>query len=492
MKQIKKVVIVGGGSAGWMSAAALGKLLGNQFEIVLIESEQIGTVGVGEATIPTLHIFNRLLDINEQDLMAKTNATFKLGIQFEHWKTLNDSYIHSFGEIGTDTWACGFHHFWLKAKQQGFAIDIGDYTAEHLAARQNKFAIDSKQNKGYAFHLDAGLFAQYLRNIAEKHQVKRVEGLVTQATLNPQTGDIETLTLDNGEQISGDLFIDCSGFSGLLIEKQLHTGFDNWAHYLPCDKAVAVQTESLAELRPYTRAIAHQAGWRWQIPLQNRCGNGLVYSSHYLSDDEAVQTLLGNCQGQTINSPRLITYQTGTRRKHWHKNCVAIGLSAGFIEPLESTGIHLFQAAIIKLLQNFPVADIHSTERDEFNLSMQNEMKQIRDFIVLHYCTTKRTDSPFWQHCQNMEIPESLKHRIEMFRHSGRIGKQANELFDERSWVQVMLGMGIEPMHYHPVVDRLTQTDLQDFVESVKHQVKQRVARWPSHQQFIQAYCPAK
>lgn len=487
----KKVIIAGGGTAGWMAAAAMSQLLGRTVEVTLIESDKIPTVGVGEATIPSLHILHRLLGIDEQEFMAQTNATFKLGIAFESWRKKNDSYIHSFGLIGHDTWACGFHHFWLKAKSQGWGADLGDYIPEHLGAREGRFAVGRGQSEHYAYHLDAGLYAKFLRGKAEKNNTKRIEGLIEKVNIHPDSGYIQSLQLDCGTVVEGDLFIDCSGFRGLLIEDALHTGFDDWSHQLLCDRAVAVQTESTEPPVPYTRSIAHESGWQWKIPLQTRTGNGLVFSSHFLSEDEAVARLMKNVAGKPLNEPRIIRYKTGIRRAQWNKNCIAIGLSGGFIEPLESTGIHLFQRAIIRLLQLFPRGEIHQGDIDEFNEAAFNEMDHIRDFIMLHYHQTERADSAFWSHCKNMRIPDSLRHRIDTFRHSARV-KIKDQLFTEPSWVQVMLGQGIEPQNYHPVVDRLTDSDLRDFVNNVATQTRRKVANWPDHVQFTEGYCKSQ
>lgn len=489
---IKRVVIAGGGTAGWMTAAAISKLLSGTIDVTLIESDTVPTVGVGEATIPTLHILHRLLGIDEADFMANTNATFKLGISFENWRKLNHQYIHSFGLIGHETWACGFHHFWLKARSLGLCNDeLGDYIPEHLAAREGRFSVTHQQRESYAYHLDAGLYATYLRKIAENNQVKRIEGLITDVNRHTDSGYIASVQLASGQVVDGDLFIDCSGFRGLLIEQSLHTGFESWQHQLLCDRAVAVQTESIRPPVPYTRSIAHKSGWQWQIPLQNRTGNGLVFSSHYLSEDQAIDTLLQSVSGQLINEPRVIRYQTGIRHAQWNKNCIAVGLSGGFIEPLESTGIHLFQRAIIRLLQFFPKAGIHQCDIDEFNAISKTEMEHIKDFIVLHYHLTERTDSEFWRHCKNMPIPDSLQHRLQTFGLSGRV-KIQDELFTEASWVQVMMGQGLEPAGFHPVVDRLTKKDLKEFVSHVKAQTRQKVNSWPSHHDYIQQYCKAR
>jgi tryptophan halogenase len=488
-KQIKKVVIAGGGTAGWMTAAALSKLLGKGIEVVLIESDDIPTVGVGEATIPTLHIFHQLLGINEQEFMAATNATFKLGISFENWRDINKDYIHSFGFLGKGCWAAGFQHFWLKGRAKGIVSEIGDYVPEHLGARAGKFAVLANQELNHAYHLDAGLYAKFLRILAEKHDTTRVEGQISQVNLDNESGYIDSITLASGEIVEGDLFIDCTGFKGMLIEGALNTGFEDWSHILPCDSAIAVQTKMVRKPVPYTRSIARDSGWQWQIPLQNRTGNGLVFCSKYMTDEEAKQTLLANIQGELLNEPRVIKYKTGTRRKHWNKNCVAIGLSSGFIEPLESTGIHLFQKSIVRLMQMFPSQGINKADVDEFNSQAKTEVDNIKDFIILHYHLTERTDSPFWRYCKNMEIPDTLKHRMSLFKESGQVFKKAEELFGETSWIQVMMGQGLMPEQYHPIVDLMSDEELTSFLNNIKLAVKRKVDNWPDNNDFINHYC---
>ncbi|SET38534.1 tryptophan halogenase family protein [Thalassotalea agarivorans] len=492
-KRIRKIVIAGGGTAGWMAAAGLSKLMGKNgnLEVKLVESDDIPTVGVGEATIPTLHIFHRLLGINEQEFMAKTNATFKLGISFENWRDVKKDYIHSFGFLGKDSWAAGFQHFWLKGQQLGIAKPIGDYCTEHLASREGRFAVLPKQDLNHAFHLDAALYAKFLQEIATKHGVERVEGKIDKVNLDEETGYIQSLDLANGKHVEGDLFIDCTGFRGLLIEQALHTGFDDWSHLLPCDSAIAVQTTSNDKFPPYTRSIAHDAGWQWRIPLQNRTGNGLVFCSKYMTDQQAIDTLLANVEGELLNEPRVIKYKTGTRRKHWNKNCIAIGLSSGFIEPLESTSIHLFQRGIIRLMQLFPYDGINEADVDEFNQQTMTEIYNVRDFIILHYHLTERTDSAFWRYCKNMPIPETLKHRMDLFGKSGRVYKKADELFGENSWIQVMMGQGLMPERYHPIVDMMPEEDLKGFLQNVEMGVRKKVDSWPNHHDFIQHYCQA-
>ncbi|MGK0381054.1 MAG: tryptophan halogenase [Flavobacteriales bacterium] len=487
--QVKKVVIAGGGTAGWMAAAALAKLLGKNLDITLVESDDISTVGVGEATIPPLLTFHKLLGIKEQDFMVATQATFKLGIEFENWRNEQDDYIHSFGSVGRDCWACGFQHFWRKGQGLGISADYGEYCLELEAARANKFAHLKQPAVRYAYHLNATLYAKFLRSFSEKLGVKRVEGKIEKVTNHQQSGMIESLVLASGQQIYGDLFIDCTGFRGLLIEQNLHAGYEDWSHWLPCDSAVAVQTKATSEPIPYTRSIAHKAGWQWRIPLQSRVGNGLVYCSRYYSQQEATQALLENIEGEVLTDPLHIKFRTGQRRKHWSKNCVALGLSAGFIEPLESTSIHLIQRGILRLIQLFPSNGIDAIDRQEFNRQTDLEMHSIRDFIILHYHVNERQDSGFWRHCRDMSIPETLANRIELFKQSGRFFHEGDELFGEYSWSQVMLGQGIMPRSYHPIVDLMSTNELKAFLDNIRAPIGQALNAMPLHHQYIERYC---
>ncbi len=489
---IKNVVIAGGGTAGWMAAAAFSKLLGKNLNVTLIESDLIPTIGVGEATIPTLHIFNDLLKIREADFMASTNASFKLGISFENWRNINQDYIHSFGFLGQGCWAADFQHFWLRGFQNGSASEIGDYVHEHVACRKEKFAVFPGEDRNHAFHIDAGLYARFLRNLAEQYGTRRVEGKIASVNLDENNGYIKSLTLENGQTCEGDLFIDCTGFRGLLIEQALHTGFEDWSHWLSCDRAIAVQTEQVTPAVPYTRSIAHQNGWQWRIPLQNRMGNGNVYCSKYLSDDAAKEQLLSSVSGKLINEPRVIKFRTGTRRKHWNKNCVALGLASGFVEPLESTSIHLIQQSIIRLMLLLPSKKIEQANVDRFNEKMQFELNNIRDFIVLHYHVTERKDSEFWRYCKSMPIPESLQARIDLFKQNSQAYKTDEELFGTASWIQVMLGQGIMPERYHPIVDMMGEAELKAFLDKIKNSIARRVDSLPNHLEFIKNYCPSK
>lgn len=484
-----RIVIAGGGTAGWIAAAALSHQMGELLDITLVESEEIGTVGVGEATIPPMRTFHRLLGINEQEFMRATNATFKLGIQFENWKQIGDKYLHAFGTRGKNTIITDFIHFWLRGRELGLASEFGDYCLEHKAALQGRFSIINRANVNYAFHLDAGRYASFLRERAESCGVKRVEGKIAQVNQSPDSGYITSLQLESGQELAGDLFIDCTGMKGLLIEQSLKTGFEEWGHWLPCDSAIAVQTEPTAPPVPYTKSIAHHAGWRWQIPLQNRVGNGTVFSSRHMSDDEAKDMLLSSLEGKTLTEPRVIKFKTGRRKKSWNKNCVAMGLASGFLEPLESTSIHMVMTAVTRLLQLFPHDGIKQSIVDEYNAQAESEYERIRNFIILHYKATERDDSPFWRYCRDMDVPSDLKHRMDLFRDFGRSNQVEGELFRLDSWTQVMLGQGIVPSSYHPMVALMSKRDLQSLLTSVAAEVDENVSMMSSHKDFVKRYC---
>jgi tryptophan halogenase len=484
-----RVVVAGGGTAGWMAAAALAGTLGEVIDLTLVESDAIGTIGVGESTIPPMVLFNRLLGINEAEFMRATQATFKLGIKFENWKDVGDSYFHSFGTTGKDHWSAGFHHFWLHGLTRGHTQPFDDYCMELKAALSGRFAHLPDDRMNYAYQLDSGLYAAFLRKRAEGNGAKRVEGRIEQVELDSESGNIAALRLDGDRRIEGDLFLDCTGFRALLIEGALHAGFDDWTHWLPCDSAIAVQTASVRPPVPYTRAIAHDAGWQWRIPLQHRQGNGIVYCSRYLGQEAALDRLLSTVEGDVLTKPNVIRYTTGVRRKQWHRNCVAVGLSGGFMEPLESTSIHLIQRAVLRLIRMLPAGPVSPRDIAEFNDQQLTDMEQIRDFLVLHYKATNRRDSAFWRHCASMEIPEGLAHRIELFRETGRVFRKNEELFVENSWVQVMMGQGITPQSCHPIAARLPDDELANFLKMLRESVARTVDGLPSHQDYIAHYC---
>ena len=487
-----RVVIAGGGTAGWMAAAALANTLGSVIDLTLVESDAIGTIGVGESTIPPLLLFNRLLGIGEPEFMRATQATFKLGIKFENWKQLGDSYFHSFGAAGKDHWSAGFQHFWLRGLKDGHSHSYDDYSLELKAALESKFAHLPDERMNYAYQLDSSLYAAFLRKKAEGDGAKRIEGRIAEVELDGASGNITALKLDGDRRIEGDLFLDCTGFRALLIEGALHAGFDDWTHYLPCDSAIAVQTASVRPAVPYTRAIAHDAGWQWRIPLQHRQGNGIVFCSRYLDREAALERLLGSVEGQVLTQPNHIAYRTGVRRQQWHKNCVAVGLAGGFMEPLESTSIHLIQRAILRLIRMLPAGEVSPRDVTEFNDQTFTEMEQIRDFLVLHYKVTQRRDSAFWRQCGDMAIPDSLAQKIELFRETGRVFRKNDELFAENSWIQVMLGQGIMPQSYHPVADKLRQDELDRFLTALRSSVSETVAGMPQQMDYIASYCAAR
>ncbi|GAB2524325.1 tryptophan halogenase family protein [Microbulbifer agarilyticus] len=486
---VKRVVIAGGGTAGWIAAAALSKKLGELVQVTLVESDAIGTVGVGEATIPPLRTFHHLLGINEQEFMRATGATAKLGIAFENWGREGERYIHSFGKTGTSAWMCDFHHFWLRGREMGFDSDIGEFCLEHQAAVAGRFATSEKSNINFAYHLDATRYAAFLREISESHGVTRIEGLIRDVRQDTHTGDIQALLLEDGREIGGDLFIDCSGFRSLLAGKALGSKFEDWSHWLPCDSAVPVQTRAPGPAMPYTRSIAETAGWRWRIPLQNRVGNGLVYCSSHLSDDDATTLLFDRIDGEPMSEPRVIRFTTGRRTETWKNNCIALGLASGFIEPLESTSIHLIVTGIVRLMQLFPFSGTEPALRDEYNKQTQRELEDIRDFIVLHYHVNQRDGDPFWDHCRNMAIPDSLAHRIALFRERAHAYQNNDELFRVDSWVQVMLGQGLKPRSCHPVTRMMTEQQMQQLQTGLRQQVSRAVQSLPRHQEFIQQYC---
>ncbi|GGW78147.1 tryptophan halogenase family protein [Alteromonas halophila] len=487
-KQRQRIVIAGGGTAGWMAAAAFTRILGRQVEVTLIESSEIGTVGVGEATIPTLVFFHKLLKVNEQEFMKATNATFKLGINFEDWKELNHAYLHAFGVTGKDCWAAGFQDFWLRGLNEGLSTDFGDYCLERKAAEAGRFAHLPKNGLNYAYHIDATRYADFLRSLAEHEGLRRIDAKITDVSLREADGFIESLTLDDGQVIEGDMFIDCTGFRGLLIEKALHTGYEDWSHWLPCDSAVAVQTASTGDPLPYTRCTAHDAGWQWRIPLQNRVGNGMVFCSNYKSDDDVINTLLQRVDGEPLNDPRVIHFRTGRRRKQWNRNCVALGLSSGFLEPLESTSIHLIQQGIVRFLRMFPTNGVVPEDVAEYNRQVDFDIEHIRDFIILHYHVTNRNDSPFWRHCRQMDVPDSLRHRIDLFTKSGRVFREGSELFDD-SWQQVMIGQGLMPGSYHPIVDTMSRQELEILLGQIREQIDRTVDKLPPHQDYLNRFC---
>ena len=496
--RIRNLVIVGGGTAGWMTAALFAKLFRDTLSITLIESEAIGTVGVGEATIPPIQTYNQALGFDENDFIRRTQGTIKLGIEFHDWGRIGDRYMHAFGGIGHHHSLSPFVHHFLRAKAAGSKDSLWDYSLNWLASRAGKFdrldRIEGTPLAGlnYAFHFDASLYAKYLRAYAEQAGVVRREGKIVDVTLREPDGFIASVTMEDGVEIPGELFIDCSGFRGLLIGETLKTSYIDWTHWLPCDRAVAVQSDNVGEPRPYTQSIAHRAGWQWRIPLQHRTGNGHVFSSRHISEDEATAILLANIEGEPITDPRTLRFTIGRRERFWEKNCIAVGLSSGFLEPLESTSIHLIQSSIVKLATLFPDLSFDESYVDEYNRQVIDEIEGIRDFIILHYHANQRMDSDFWRECSQMSVPESLARRINLFRKTGRIFREQNELFHEVGWLQVMMGQNIVPARYDHMADALPEAELKDFLGNLKTIMNGVVGRLPSHAEFIARHCPAQ
>lgn len=488
------MVIVGGGTAGWITAALLVKVLGNAIRIKLVESEEIGTVGVGEATIPPIRTLNSALGIDEADFLKATGGTMKLGIEFEGWNE-GAPYMHAFGGLGKNFPFCSFHHFWRRSVASGRSDSLWDYSLNRQAAKRNRFAKIDRVREGnlqglvYAYHFDAGLYARYLRRFSESLGVTRIEGIIDEAVIEPESGFVHAVRLRGGGQVDADLFVDCSGMRGLLIEEAMGVGFEDWRHWLPCDRAIAVPSETVKPLNPYTRATAHDAGWRWRIPLQHRVGNGLVYSSRYLSDDEAGTQLLAGLDGAPVDTLRIIPFRTGRRVRQWHGNCVAIGLSGGFLEPLESTSIHLIQSAAVRLIRHFPHSGFKQSEIDEYNRQSNAEYDHIRDFIILHYHLNNRRRGRLWEDCRRMAIPESLARRIRLFRDTGKVFREQDELFSEIAWQQVMIGQGLVPEDYHPVANTLGPDQLEELLDNLKRIVDHTVGKLPAHERFLEDYC---
>ncbi len=498
--RIRNIVIVGGGTAGWMAAAAFARLLNSpDIRIQVIESDAIGIVGVGEATIPHILYFNRLLGIDEDDFVRTTQATFKLGIEFVNWGRAGQRYIHPFGPYGSNMEGLHFHHFWLRYAQSGQAPSVDTFNLQVLAARAGKFQRPESKLPGsplqtisYAFHFDAALYAKFLRQFAVARGVVRTEGKITRVQQHAESGFIESVVLESGETIAGDLFIDCSGFRGLLTEQTLKSGYDDWGAYLPCDRAIARACRKVGDPIPYTRATAKSAGWQWRIPLQSRTGNGHVYCSEYLSDEAALESLNADLDGEPISEPNFLKFRAGIRRKSWNKNVVALGLASGFLEPLESTSIHLIQTAIARLMTNFPDKSFNQPDIDYYNRRTRLEYEQVRDFIVLHYHATQRDDSPFWNYCRTMEIPQSLAERIAIYRENARLYRHDNELFSETSWFAVMHGQNIAPARYHPVADILPQPELASRMTNMSEVMQKCLSVMPTHQAFIDRNCKAE
>lgn len=495
--RIKKLVIVGGGTAGWMAAAALSRFVRNNYtEITLIESDDIGTVGVGEATIPPIRNFLTMLRIDENDFMRKTQATFKLGIEFVDWTRQGHTYMHPFGQYGADIEGIPFHQYFLKMHALGKADSIEAFSLPTIAARKGRFAAPTGgafplNQWSYAYQFDATLVAAYLRRYAENLGVKRTEGKVVKVKLKPEDGFIESVTLASGEKIEGDFFIDCSGFRALLIGKAMRVKFQDWSQWLPCDRAVTVASRNVNAPKPYTRATAREAGWQWNIPLQHRTGNGYVYCSQAISDDEAAMKLMTNLEGEPMGETRLLPFKTGRRKVFWQKNCLALGLSSGFLEPLESTAIHLIQTGIAKFIALFPGKEINPAEIDEYNKMMALTCEQVRDFLVLHYKATEREDSDLWKYCKSMDIPQSLQQKIDLFAGRGRTFHHQDDLFSVTSWVAVLLGQTGVPDKYNEVVNSMSDAELEKVLRKMQERIEATAHKMPTQQDYIDFNCKA-
>ena len=497
-RPLRRILIVGGGTAGWMAAVALARVAGNgTTEVSLIESDEIGIVGVGEATIPPILAFNALVGIDEAEFMRRTQASFKLGIEFVDWGALGDRYIHPFGPIGMDIESVGFAQVWLRAQAEGFGSPLRDYNLSTVAALNNRMCLPSPDPRTvlsslkYAYHFDASLYARFLREIAEDRGVTRHEGRIGKVVHNPVTGHVASVRTDDGREFEADLFIDCSGFRGLLIEGAMQAGYEDWSHWLPCDRALAVPTRNVGPLTPYTRSTARDAGWTWRIPLQHRTGNGYVHASAFTSDEAALETLLAGLEGEMLAEPRTLRFKTGRRRRQWIGNVVALGLSSGFLEPLESTSIHLIQAGISRLLALFPDRDFEPLLATEYNRMMQLQFEQVRDFIILHYKATRRDDTAFWRYVGGMGIPESLQSRIDLFRATGRVFRLDDELFAADSWLAVLLGQNIQPRSWDPMADALPAELLRNRLAGIREVIARTAGAMPMHDAFLKQYCPA-
>ncbi|MDP5130064.1 MAG: tryptophan 7-halogenase [Paraglaciecola sp.] len=492
---IKSVVIAGGGTAGWMTAALLSKVLGCNIDITLIESDDIGAIGVGEATIPTIQAFNQYLALDEKEFLAATKGSIKLAIKFENWRKMGESYFHTFGAPGANLGFCNFQHYWLKAKAAGLTQSLWDFDFNYLCCLAGKFnkiqTTNSVHDLNYAYHFDSALYAKLLRSKAEAHGVTRVEGLIEHISRDAISGNITQIILQNGESFTGDLFIDCTGLKSLLLRQTMGVKFQSWQHWLPANRAIAVPTERAAATLPYTCSTAHKVGWQWRIPLTHRNGNGLVYSSDYISDDEAWQQLSSNLTGKMLAEPRTIRFETGKTVEQWHKNVVAIGLSSGFLEPLESTSIHLIQSALVRLLKLFPHQGLSDEAIFTYNQESATEIDTIRDFIILHYFLNERGDSPFWRDMANLNLPERLAHKIKLFRKTAHITNDPSDIFRDASWLEVMLGQGVMPEDHHPAANAVPIAQLQQTLAQLLAAKQEPLAQMLSHDAFLERYLRA-
>jgi tryptophan halogenase len=491
--RLQRVVILGGGTAGWMAGACLAKVYGESLSVTLVESAEIGTVGVGESTIPMINLFNSILGIDEADLIRETEATFKLGIEFVDWTRLGHSYLHPFGAYGVNMEGIGFHHYWLRLAAHEGAKDYGQFNMETLAIRSGRAGPTQtdlpqiKLNKAYQF--DATLYAAFLRRYSEARGVARIEGRVRDVHLSPEAGDVTGLALEDGRTIEGDLFIDCSGFAALLVGRTLGVPFQDWSRWLPCNRAVVAPCETAGPPSPYTRVTAYEAGWQWRIPLQHRTGNGYVFCDAFASDEEATDKLLGRLEGKALAEPRILRFTAGHRTRMWEKNVVSLGLSSGFLEPLESTSIYLVQSALARLMALFPRGPVNPPinphVRAKFNDDMNAEYESVRDFLIAHYKLTERDDTPFWRMCRDMDIPERLKVRLDIFRDEGLLLEFPQDLFKDSSWFSVLMGQGLHPRTYHPLADAMPREEFLNRMAQLRRMIGQRASALPTHSQYI-------
>lgn len=493
-RPINKFVVLGGGTAGWMAAAALARFFAQQpVEVQLIEAPQLGSVGVGEATVPILRQFNQYLGLDEREFVRATSGSYKLGIEFRDWLRPGSQYFHGFGDFGAAHSGVAAHQLWLRARALGDTAPLADYSFSAQAARHNRFAPPPDDPRlaaiaafDYAYHFDASRYAALLQNYACKRGIEHIEGQVANVQLCPESGDIQSLSLDNGQRVEADFFIDCTGFHGRLLHRELQVPYNDWSHWLPCNRALAVACERQDELSPYTRATARTAGWQWRIPLQHRVGNGLVYASDFISDDAAAQQLLQNLEGKALGEPRPLNFVTGHREHFWYKNCLALGLAAGFLEPLESTSIQLIQTGLLRFLELLPVGGDSEPMQQEYNRITRGEYERLRDFLILHYCTSQRDDSDFWRACRQQPLPDTLAHKIAVYRASGRVPMYADESYAESSWVAIFTGQGVLPEHYARQAEAIPAAELTALMTKRREAIAAVVGHMPSHARYLQ------
>jgi tryptophan halogenase len=496
---IRSILVVGGGTAGWMTASALSRVFPRErLAITVVESDEIGIVGVGEATVPLLQQLHGLLGIDERDFLKATNGTYKLGIEFRDWGRIGDVFFHGFGDYGADLQGVQPHHYWLKLRQPGDPTPLDDYSLPYAMGRRGRFTVPPRDPANpashfkHAYHFDARLYGRFLRDHAEARGVTRVEGKIVDVALRGEDGFVDRVTLADGRELSADLYIDCSGFRGLIIEQALQTGYDDWRRWLPCDSALAVPSENVGPPTPFTRSTARPAGWQWRIPLQHRTGNGHVYSSAFMSDDDAREMLLAYLDGKALAEPRQLRFIAGRRKQSWNRNCVAIGLAAGFMEPLESTSIQLIQTAVARLVELFPDTDFDPVVTREYNRRTADEYERIRDFLIAHYCLTKRTDSEFWRHCAAIELPDTLSHKIELFAATGNVPLLTEESYSEPSWVSILVGNGLLPRRYDALVDNIPEPELKRLFTQRRAELARIAESMPTHEAFLERFAQAK